>query len=230
MAVKKHMISSWGDTVDLELVSLQQKTILLVTIASMWRSRSDIGKLQYRDIILKYNDQDLPIYVIMIVRFPKEINTKIPKVGALENLELCPVYTLYQLCKRTRHLSKGLPEYHPLFLANILQTKVNKVHSVFPVTITNWIKWELKQAGIETTKFKAHPLLSASSTKAVIKGAFIQSIEMHTNWSLNSDMIEKYYFKSRDQFSRGRDAIKTIFETDTENRTTFSAFVSPTFS
>ncbi|KAG1056558.1 hypothetical protein G6F43_001555 [Rhizopus delemar] len=131
------MISSWSNTVDLELVSLQQKTILLVTIASMWRPRSDISKLQYRDIIFKYNDQGLPICVIMIVGFLKEINTKIPKLGALENLELCSVYTLYQLCKRTRHLNKGLPEYHPLFLANILQTKDNKVHSAFPVTITN---------------------------------------------------------------------------------------------
>ncbi|KAG1050236.1 hypothetical protein G6F43_007472 [Rhizopus delemar] len=142
----------------------------------------------------------------MIVRFPEEIDIKIPKLDALENLELCSVYTFYQLCKRTWHLSEGLFEDHTLFLANILQTKVNKVHSASPVTTANWIKRDLKQAGIDSTKFKAHHLRSASSTKAVTKGASIWSIKMHANWSLNNDTFEKYYFKLRDQFSRGCDA------------------------
>lgn len=213
----------------LKLVSLQQKTILLITIASMWQPRSDIGKLQCRDIIFKHNDQGLPIWVTMIVRFPKEVGTKISRLSALEDLKLCPLYIFCQLCKRTRHLCEGLPEDYTMFLTNILQAKVNKIHSASPVTIANWIKWDLKQAVIDTTKFKAHYLRSASSIKAVTKGAFIQAIKMHATWSLNGGMFKKYYFKPRDQYSCGLDEMKTIFETNTENRTTSSVFVSPAF-
>ena len=195
----------------------------------MWRPRSDIGKLQYRDIIFKHNDQGLPIWVTMIVRFLKEVGTKISGLSALEDLKLCPLYILCQLCKHTRHVCEGLPEGYAMFLASILQTKINTIHSASPITIENWIKWDLKQAIIDTIKFKAHYLRSASSIKAEIKGVFIQAITMRATWSLNSDTFEKYYFKPRDRFNRARDEMKTIFETNTENRTTSSVFVSPIY-
>jgi hypothetical protein len=39
-------VANWGDTDKLYLVKLQDKTILLLTIGTMWRPRSDIGRLQ----------------------------------------------------------------------------------------------------------------------------------------------------------------------------------------
>ena len=62
----------------------------------MWGSRSDVSKLQYRDVIFKHKGQGLPMDVAMIARFPKETDTKTSKLGVLEDLEPCPVYTLYQ--------------------------------------------------------------------------------------------------------------------------------------
>ncbi|KAG1170662.1 hypothetical protein G6F70_000992 [Rhizopus microsporus] len=51
---------------------------------------------------------------------------------------------------------------------------------------------------------------------------------MHANWSLNSDTLEKYYYKPRDQHQRGRILTTKIFENATENRTTSEVGVKPT--
>lgn len=51
---------------------------------------------------------------------------------------------------------------------------------------------------------------------------------MHVNMSLNSGTFEKYYFKPRDQYSRGRNIMKSIFETKTKNRTTSDVRLEPT--
>ncbi|CEI93563.1 hypothetical protein RMCBS344292_07794 [Rhizopus microsporus] len=71
------MVQSWGKTNDLGLDNLQQNLILLFTIASMWRPRSDNGKLQYRDIAFKHDDQGLLLGVTLIARSPKEIDINV---------------------------------------------------------------------------------------------------------------------------------------------------------
>ncbi|ORE06509.1 hypothetical protein BCV72DRAFT_207318 [Rhizopus microsporus var. microsporus] len=116
-----NMVQAWGKTSNLGLDILQQKTILLVTIASIWRPRSDIGKLQYRDIIFKHDDQGLLLGVTLIARSPKETDTKTSKPGTLEDKENCPVYTLYQFWEHTLHLRSALPEDHSLFFGKYLR-------------------------------------------------------------------------------------------------------------
>ncbi|KAG1041813.1 hypothetical protein G6F43_012032 [Rhizopus delemar] len=88
------LILTWGETDDLLLDVLQKKAILLTTIISMWRPRSDIGKLQYRDVNFKQDDQGLLQGITLTARSPKEIEAKLSKLGALKDKEICPAYTL----------------------------------------------------------------------------------------------------------------------------------------
>ncbi|KAG1446346.1 hypothetical protein G6F46_000414 [Rhizopus delemar] len=149
--------------------------------------RSDIGKLQYRDVNLKQHDQDL------LQGLAKEIEAKSSKLGALEK-EICPAYVFWQLCQRTKCLRGHLAEDHSLFLASMMEINGDKSRPISPVTIANWIKDSLKEAGINTSMFKVHSLRLAASTKAVSNGASIHSVKMHANWSLNSNAFEKYYY------------------------------------
>ncbi|KAG1446339.1 hypothetical protein G6F46_011942 [Rhizopus delemar] len=92
------LILTWDETDDLLLDVLQKKAILLTTIISMWRPRSDIGKLQYRDVNFKQDDQGLLQGITLTARSPKEIEAKLSKLGALKDKEICPAYTLWQFC------------------------------------------------------------------------------------------------------------------------------------
>ena len=221
------MILDWGTTDSLPLDKLQQKSLLLVTMVTMWRPRSDIGRLQYRDVHFHYDITGTLVGTTVIARSPKEIESKSSKLGTLNNKDLCPVYNLWYFYESTKHLRDHLTEDHTLFLGNILETS-DKIKSISPTTVANWIKHHLQQAGIDTTKFKAHSLRSAASTAAISKGASIHSVKMHANWSLNSDTLEKYYYKPRDQHQRGRILTTKIFENATENRTTSEVGVKPT--
>lgn len=50
------------------------------------------------------------------------------------------------------------------------------------------------QAGADKS-YKAHSRRSAASTKAVTKGNSILIVKKHTNWSLNLNTFEPFYYK-----------------------------------
>ena len=77
----------------------------------------------------------------------------------------------------------------------------------------------MARAGVDTTKYKAHSIISASSTKAVEKGVDITRVKQHANWSLRSNTFEKYYFKPAAQQNNSTKLINSIFSTIGENTT-----------
>ncbi|KAG1474718.1 hypothetical protein G6F56_000186 [Rhizopus delemar] len=83
---------------------LQQKTILLIAMATMWRPRSDIGKLQHQDILFVQDDEGKLKGVTLKARAPKEIESKESKLGTIEETNICPVQTLWIFCQKTEAL------------------------------------------------------------------------------------------------------------------------------
>ncbi|KAI9325121.1 hypothetical protein BD770DRAFT_450178, partial [Pilaira anomala] len=80
--VKQHL----SLTSSLSLEQVQLKTILLLCMATMWRPRSDIGRLQYRDVILKKNEDVSSIRIH--ARIPKEGQVKSITLGQNEDEDL----------------------------------------------------------------------------------------------------------------------------------------------
>ncbi|CEP06880.1 hypothetical protein [Parasitella parasitica] len=76
-------------TVTLSLEQLQLKTILLLCMSTMWRPRSDIGRLQYRDIIFKKDDTGGTSSVRIHSRNPKEGPVKSTILGELSDEDMC---------------------------------------------------------------------------------------------------------------------------------------------
>lgn len=172
-------------TKDLSLEQLQLKTILLICMATMWRPRSDVGRLQYRDMISS---------VRIHARTPKEGQVKSITLGKFDDEDLCPVQTIYTFITRIAMLRQELPKDHNLFLTYIdSTTKVST--SVRPTTVANWAKAAMDEAGIDTKAYQAHSIRAASSTKAAELGHSIEQVKKHANWSLNSNTFEKFYYK-----------------------------------
>ncbi|KAG1295637.1 hypothetical protein G6F64_013295 [Rhizopus arrhizus] len=186
-------------TDELTLYDLQQKTILLLCLHTMWRPRSDIGRIQHRDVHLKYDTDKKHLEGVTIhVREPKESQQKFTKLGLITDntqQEVCVVKTLEKFMQKTADIRKSLPQEHSLFLTYLQDDKKDEESkSAAPSTIANWIKTHMKKAGINEA-YKPHSIRSAVSTKAVMLGNSIEKVKDHANWSQASNTFEKYYYK-----------------------------------
>ncbi|KAI8642311.1 hypothetical protein BD408DRAFT_318679, partial [Parasitella parasitica] len=94
IAIINAHVRSLGKTEDLSFACLQQKALYLLTIATMWQPRSDIGTLQFRDITFNKKGESL-LGLTIISRTPKEIIPKSSKLGTIEDVECCPIHTLF---------------------------------------------------------------------------------------------------------------------------------------
>ena len=220
------MVNDWGSTENLSLDQLQRNILVLLAIATMWRPRSDLGSLQYRDVsFVELNDQLLG--VTLIVRTPKEIKPKASKLGLGEYQNLCSVRTLKAFVQRTKDFRISLEEEHILFLAYLGNGRTS-AKSIQPKTASRWLEGTMQDSGINTNKYKAHSLRSAASTKAVSLGVPIEQIKLHANWSLTSNTFEDYYYRPRNQHKRGSDIVNTVFGEVTKNITTSEVGVEAT--
>ncbi|KAG1044387.1 hypothetical protein G6F43_011463 [Rhizopus delemar] len=193
------LVSTWANSSSLTLYDLQLKTVALLCLATMARPRSDIGRLQFQDIIFNFEDSNnsIPTGVKIHFREPKENQVKTTRLGLLQDTRICPVSTLYLFISKSNHLRVNLPTDHTLFLAHI--EKPEQVASIRPSTMSSWVKSIMERSAIDTTIYKAHSIRSASSTKAVEKGHSIQAVKEHAGWSLNSNTFERFYYKPTNQ-------------------------------
>ncbi|KAG1008543.1 hypothetical protein G6F27_006398 [Rhizopus arrhizus] len=173
--------NQYSDNQMISLTHLQQKTIVLICIATMARPRSDVGKLLYQDVRLQTDDQGELLGANIHFRLSKESQLKSCTLGVIEDTTICPVHTLSAFVKRTENLRDSLPTDHTLFLAYIEDNL--KRCGVRASTVANWVKDMMKKAGIDTTKYGPHSIRSAASTKAIEKGHTIEEVKEHANWS-----------------------------------------------
>ncbi|KAG1440292.1 hypothetical protein G6F56_011983 [Rhizopus delemar] len=92
-----------SESQNLTLTTLQQKTILLVGMATMGRPRSDLGRMQYQDIQFKYQKSSV-VGVTIHFREPKESQVKTTQLGILADKSICPTSTLLLFKEKSEHL------------------------------------------------------------------------------------------------------------------------------
>ena len=105
-----------------------------------------------------------------------------------ENDKICPAKCLEDYINRTSK-SRYENKTHLVFLS------VNKPHKpVTRPTLTKWILKMLTAAGIDTSKFKAHSLRSAASSKVANLGLKLVDILDNGNWT-NESTWQRFYHK-----------------------------------
>ncbi|KAI8136438.1 hypothetical protein BJV82DRAFT_527728, partial [Fennellomyces sp. T-0311] len=205
-------------TTALSLVQLQQKTLVLLAIASMWRIRSDLGRLQWRDVTIYRDHYGQLKGLTMIIRKPKESQAKVSNLGPVDDQEVCPVLTTEVFMEKTRSMREETSELgpdHTFFLAYIDR---EDRRSIKPATTASWLKTLIACVKIDTEQYKPHFIRAAAATKAVLQRIPIQTVKLHANWSLRTDTFERYYLRPNRQHQRGAEIETAIFST--ENRTT----------
>jgi hypothetical protein len=216
ISIVLNTVRAWGPSARFTLQQLQIKTIVLLTLATIARPRSDIGRLQFRDVQL------LPEGVSCFFREPKECQEKMSHLGRINDQTICPVFNLELFLERSTHRREGLPEDHTLFLAYIDHPKKQSC-SIGEKTLAKWLKDVLEEAGTDTTEYTAHSYGAAAATKTIQQGAPIELVKKHANWSLNGNTLEKYYYKSFDQHRMATDMVEKKFSSQAEKGTTSGA-------
>jgi integrase len=226
---KKHQLETWDIQIliqhirtyysnndELTSLQLQVKTVLILCIATMWRPRSDIGRIQFRDVIFS-GPLDNPTGVTIFVREPKEAQFNHSRLGAIEDRTVCPVHTLKTFCDRTHLKRQHLPENQTLFLACIDKKECRSIETS---TIAGYLRDTMKAAGLNTIEYTPHSIRAASSTFAAQLGLSDAEIKVHANWSKYSTTFEDYYFKPIAQESNGAKIVSAIFSFSAEKSTT----------
>ena len=91
------------------------------------------------------------------------------------------------------YLTRSQP-WRTLGQSQLLLSFVNPHKAVVKSTISGWLKFVLKEAGVNTDTFKAHSVRSASSSKASFSGLSVKDILSRGNWS-NKSTWQKFYHK-----------------------------------
>lgn len=209
---KKHQLETWdiqilirylrenfSNNESLTSLQFQMKTILILCIATMWRPRSDIGRIQYRDVLFSGPDNE-PTGASLFVREPKEAQFKHSRLGAIQDRTVCPVHTLKTFCDRTQNKRQHLTNDHTLFLALIDRRECRSIETS---TVANYLRSGMQEAGVNTQEYTPHSIRAASSAFAAQLGLTDTEIKIHANWSKYSTTFEDYYFKPVAQKSNG---------------------------
>jgi integrase len=214
-------LKTWGANEELDLQHLQDKTIILLCIATLWRPRSDIGRLRWQDLewIWDKEHSSQLAGVRILARHPKEGIQKYSTLATIPTqTSMCPVTTLFCFITRTTQQRHHLAADHTLFLSYIHHA-TKQPQSMDDKTVSERIKAIMAAAGIDTTIFTPHSIRSAASSAAYHKGIEREHIKKHANWSLTSDTFERYYLKNN-KLLQSRGLLNTLILDHAENDTT----------
>jgi hypothetical protein len=206
-------LRTWGLNEDLELEKLQLKVMMLLCLFTFGRPRSDIGRIQHGDIEWVYensNNTNTLTGVRILMREPKEAQQKYATISTLPNQQnMCVVSTLQTFINKTASIRTHLESDHTLFLAYI-NHPTKPPGNIHPKTVAQKLKQVMEQAGIDTIKYTAHSIRSASATAAYEAGIKKKDIKRHGNWSLKANTLETYYLRSNTKMRKAKKIAKKL--------------------
>ena len=181
------VLKNLGANEDLDDKLLAEKTAMLLGLVAIPRG----CELSYLKLHLMGECQD-------VIKFSFDQPFKTTKPGERppdleihrfdDDPNLCPMKTLQAYLHRTSPWRKN-PKEGELFVGT--KAPHDPVHKS---TIARWIKNILTRANIDTSRYQAHSIRAASSSKAKQQGLSVTDILERGNWSRESTW-QKYYHK-----------------------------------
>ena len=174
---------------DLELRELSLKLVMLLAITTTSRS-SELHKIQVSTLVDKGDE----------IQFHIAGLTKSRKVGegpmVIRVAQYEPEGKLDVTdCVRT-YLGKTAAIRQPGVAGDQLLISFIPPHGpLAPSSVARWLKWGLRDAGIDTSKYQAHSTRAAATSKAALEGLNMSQILQQANWS-RAATFKKYYHKS----------------------------------
>ena len=182
-------IDSWGPNETMPMDRLTRKLAMLLALADQGRS-SDLARISTASV------QTDRAGASFLVVGPKERTYTRPNrrdhVDRLADPARDPVRCLEAYLARSAEAraAPGAAEADRLFL-----TTVAPVHPATSQTVAKWNLRTMAEAGIDTTKFKAHSIRAAATTAAITAGAS-KDQAAHGKWRSTGTM-DRFYNRAR---------------------------------
>ena len=182
------LLRSWSPAKSSSLKKLSLKLAMLGALITASRS-SSLAKLDLKFRFFVSNGVYFKIADLTKCSRPERPGQKIFFASFPPDRRLCFCTYLKVYIERTKasHPTNSGAK-NPLFLSYI------KPHGpVTSTTLARWVKSTLAEAGIDTTKFKAHSSRSASSSAAYEAGVTLPDIMEAADWSTVSTFTKFYH-------------------------------------
>ena len=157
---------------------LSSKTSILLALATFWRPRSDLARIEFKNVIFK------EIYFKVTASQPKEGDFKTTTVYKCSDQDICPYVCLKKYIERTAETRQG-SNSSKLFIVTSKQT-----HDASGDTIARWIKQIFHRANINAN---VHSTRSVASTLAKEMGIAQEEILARANWKSERTFKNHYY-------------------------------------
>ena len=168
------------DTNTAGIKEISHKAVCLLSLASFWRPKSDLARIQLTDV--KFSST----HVQLTSTLPKEGIAKSTTLSRFNNANLCPVRTLEKYIELTKNNRNE--KCTSLFITSKAPFK-----DASPDTIGRWVSDSVCNAcGVK--KFKPHQLRSASASIAFQLGVPVSKIMEKANWK-NQDTFTRFYLQ-----------------------------------
>ena len=186
-------LQSLGDNSKLTLKVLGQKLALLMALVEASRS-SELNAQDVRYRVFKPEGVLFSLQTLTKKRACGAPPRQLFFAAFPEDQNLCVVQCLKEYEKQTEAFRPRSREAdNPLFLSHIRPHR--------PVTsqrIAHWVKDRLSEAGVDTSRFKAHSVRGAVTSAALNKGVTLGDILQVADWSSESTFRRFYYRPTHD--------------------------------
>ena len=116
-----------------------------------------------------------------------------------EDLVLCPVETLKVYEQKTSSFRKPSSTSEP---NQLLRSFIGRHGPLSSSTIARWLKAGLQSAGVDITRFQAHSVRAATTSKAFLSGLTVEDILKAADWS-SRGVFQKFFYKPKHSLAFG---------------------------
>ena len=124
----------------------------------------------------------------------KDCNNRSVKYCKFSKKKLCVISCIHEYELRTEHL-RPVSKHEP---DPLLRSTKKPFKGLSSQTVGNWIKWVMKEAGIDISLFQAHSCRMVSTSKAAMSGISMDDIMSMADWS-NTRTFNKFYFRTNEK-------------------------------
>lgn len=178
------LLTSWGNNKELNLERLSKKLVTLLALATAQRVQT-LSLIKLEDISILESKISIRITELIKTSVSTKTQTTIQLPYFNQNPVICPARALQTYIENTAELRDN-EKY-------LLLTFKKPFKRASTQTFSRWIKWVLKESGIDTNKFKAHSTRHSATSTAKQAGVSIDVIRKTAGWSENSLTFAKFY-------------------------------------
>ncbi len=176
-----NFIETLGNNSEMSMEHLSKKVVCLLALCKASRS-SDICALDIGGLKVMNNGFVFQHVHLRKTSNPSRLpNSFYPKFA--DNPLLCVVSAVNTYMDRTKDIRKS---------TRLILTTRKPYGNASSRTVARWIIDFMQNAGVDTTKFKAHSIRSASTSKAFSKGVSLDDIQQAADWSGNHTFFKFY--------------------------------------